>query len=80
MKRRSFLPFLSGAFLMSLFGFQSKAKPVEGDEIKTVLTKDGRAVRVRSSVINDSKVLNNKMSNQNLLSWLKKDNLNPWSR
>ena len=59
--RRNFLPLLSGLFLpLSVFG---KTKPVTVQQAdvsyQTMLTKDG-------------KIVNKQLSNQSLLSWLKK--------
>lgn len=78
--RRKFLPFLSGSFLLALFGFTTAKIPTEKEEYKTVITKDGKAVRVRARVLQESKTLDKKLSNKNLLSWLQKDNINPWSK
>lgn len=72
--RRNFLPLLSGLFLpLAVFG---KTKPVtvqQGDvSYQTMLTKDGKIVKVRSKSISEAKIVNKQLSNQSLLSWLKK--------
>jgi len=72
--RRKFFPFLSAGFLLPFFG-QAKTvqKLVEEDEgYQTLLTKDGKAVRVKKAAIRDSKVVDKGLSNKSLLSWLKK--------
>ncbi len=74
--RRKFLPFLGGGLLLPFIG---SAKEVEelieptDKSYKTMLTKDGKLVKVRSNAINDSKVVDKKMSNKSLLTWLKKN-------
>lgn len=46
----------------------------EDDEFETMLTADGKAVKVRKGALKEAKVINDKMSNQSLLSWLKPKN------
>lgn len=41
------------------------------DEFVTMLTSDGKAVKVRRDAVKNAKVIEKKMSNQSLLSWLK---------
>jgi hypothetical protein len=41
------------------------------DEFVTMLTAEGKAVKVRRDVIKNAKVIEKKMSNQSLLSWLR---------
>ena len=41
------------------------------DEFVTMLTADGKAVKVRRDAVKNAKVIEKKMSNQSLLSWLK---------
>lgn len=41
------------------------------DEFVTMLTADGKAVKVRRDAVNNAKIIEKKMSNQSLLSWLK---------
>ncbi|RLD24271.1 MAG: hypothetical protein DRI71_03035 [Bacteroidetes bacterium] len=74
--RRKLLPFL-GSFLLLPFIGSSKSLTdiVEPDQsYQTMLTKDGKIVKVRSSKVNDSKVVDKQLSNHSLLKWLKKDN------
>ena len=76
MKRRKLLPFLSSLFFLP---FISSAKTVTEivDDVaptyQTMLTKDGKAVQVRTRAVNDSKVVDKQLSNKSLLKWLKKD-------
>ena len=73
LNRRRFLPFLGGGFLLPFFGFSKPVKETGEEEYHTVLTKDGRAVKVKASVVESSKVVDKGMSNKSLLGWLKKD-------
>ncbi|MBL7878044.1 MAG: hypothetical protein JNL53_20425 [Cyclobacteriaceae bacterium] len=41
------------------------------DEFVTMLTAEGKAVKVRRDAVKNAKVIEKKMSNQSLLSWLK---------
>ena len=72
--RRKFFPFLSAGFLLPFFGHAKTAqKLVEEDEgYQTLLTKDGKAVRVKKNAVRGSKVVDKGLSNKSLLSWLKK--------
>lgn len=40
-------------------------------EFVTMLTAEGKAVKVRKDAVKNAKVIEKKMSNQSLLSWLK---------
>lgn len=73
LNRRRFLPFLGGGFLLPFFGFSKPKDDSVEEEYHTVLTKDGRAVKVKASVVESSKVVDKGMSNKSLLGWLKKD-------
>jgi hypothetical protein len=70
--RRKFLPFLT------LLPFTGSAKSVTDLErstepsYQTMLTKDGKVVKVRSEIVNDSKIIDKQLSNRSLLKWLKK--------
>lgn len=41
------------------------------DEFVTMLTAEGKAVKVKKALLKKAKVIEKKMSNQSLLSWLK---------
>lgn len=41
------------------------------DEFVTMLTSEGKAVKVKRDAIKNAKVIEKKMSNQSLLSWLR---------
>lgn len=62
------LPFLSVAAPLSAKPAGDKAKDLE---FTTMLTAEGKAVKVRTSELKNAKVIDKKMSNQSLLSWLK---------
>ena len=46
-------------------------KQSKDDEFVTMLTSEGKAVKVRRDAIKNAKVIEKKMSNQSLLNWLK---------
>jgi hypothetical protein len=75
--RRRFLPFFSSILFLPFIG---KAKALgdlvdEPDQYQTLLTKDGKIVKVRSKTVNDSKIIDNDLSNRSLLKWLKKNSI-----
>ncbi|MBW6482461.1 MAG: hypothetical protein K0B10_05320 [Vicingaceae bacterium] len=73
--RRSFFPMLGAGLILPLFGF-GKASPEvleESNEYQTLLKPDGTAVRVKKSVLAESKVIEKNISNKSLLNWLNKD-------
>lgn len=75
--RRKFLPFLGGGILFPFFGSARSVEKLvdsDGGKYETLLTKDGKVVKVRTGAINDSEVIKTQLSNKSLLSWLKKDN------
>lgn len=77
--RRKFLPFLSGSLFLPILG-TAKSTPEEVSQedqtFQTLLTKDGRIVKVKSTTVADSKIVDKQMSNGSLLKWLKKkDNI-----
>lgn len=62
------LPFLS----MAQSAVAAPAsKQEEESKFITMLTAEGKAVRVRKAELKNAKVIEKKMSNQSLLSWLK---------
>ena len=72
--RRGVLPILGSAFLLPLLG---AAKPIEttllnADEYQTLLKPDGTTVRVKVETVNNSKVIQEKVSNESFLKWLGK--------
>lgn len=73
--RRGFLPLLGSGLLLPILGFGKPASQVhdENEEYQTLLRNDGTTVRVRKSVIENSKVVKKNISNKSLLQWLKKD-------
>ena len=71
--RRNFLPMLSSLFLpLTVFGKTSDVVQQSDQSYQTMLTKDGKIVKVRSKIVIDSKIIDKKISNRSLLSWLKK--------
>lgn len=72
--RRRFLPLLGGA-LLPLLGMK-KITELPDEEFETLLTKDGTAVRVKKSTVQQSKVVEKNVSNKSLLGWLNKKDEN----
>lgn len=73
--RRKFLPFLGGGILLPFIGSTKDVEAIiepADKSFKTMLTKDGKLVKVRTNTVNASKVVDKKMSNKSLLGWLKK--------
>ncbi len=66
------LPFLPVA--KSLAGSTNELQ--QEDEFVTMLNAEGKAVRVRKDALKKAKVIEQKMSNQSLLSWLKPKGFN----
>lgn len=66
------LPFLPVA--KSLAGSADELK--RDNEFVTMLNAEGKAVRVRKDALKKAKVIEQKMSNQSLLSWLKPKGFN----
>ena len=60
------LPFLSTAKPLG-----AKPKSDQDDEFITMLTAEGKAVKVRKSALKNAKIIEEKISNQSLLNWLK---------
>ncbi len=77
LQRRKFLPILGGGLLLPLLPLKaaSTAPTLEEEqaeeEYRTLLKPDGKAVRVKVSQLKKSKVVRKKLSNQELLGWLK---------
>lgn len=62
------LPFLPVAKSLAA---ATAAHQKQDDEFVTMLNAEGKAVRVRKDALKTAKVIEKKMSNQSLLSWLK---------
>ncbi len=72
--RRKFLPVLGGSFSIPFLA-STKANSLaeqSDQQFQTLLTADGKIVKVRSGAIKKSEILNKELSNQSLLKWLKK--------
>jgi hypothetical protein len=75
--RRSFLPILGTSFLLPFLGFgQSSPKKTlsknDNDDYQTLLKPDGTIVKVKTSTLQKSKIVNTKISNSSFLNWLNK--------
>lgn len=74
LSRRTFLgagltlPFLS---ITNPLPAETLLNKEEDNEFTTMLTADGKAVKVKKNALKDAKVIEEKMSNQSLLGWLK---------
>jgi hypothetical protein len=75
LSRRGFLPLLGSGLLLPLLGFGKPTCEIdeENEEYHTLLKKDGTTVRVKKSIVENSKVVKKNISNKSLLEWLKKD-------
>jgi hypothetical protein len=62
------LPFLPVASPLAKATADEQSKD---DEFVTMLTSEGKAVKVRRDAVKKAKVIEKKMSNQSLLSWLR---------
>lgn len=62
------LPFLS---LPGSLQAEPDNKQIHDDEYITMLTAEGKTVKVKKNALGKAKVIDKKMSNQSLLSWLK---------
>lgn len=72
--RRKFLPLLSALFLPFAGSGKSITEIVEPEpEYQSMLTKDGRMVKVKVKTVSDSKIVDKQLSNKSLLTWLKKN-------
>ncbi len=76
--RRKFLPLLSGLFLPFAASATGSGKSITDivepePEYQTMLTKDGRIVKVKVKTVSDSKIVDKQLSNKSLLTWLKKN-------
>jgi len=69
--RRKFLPFLGLGMLLPWVGVAAGRKSEEA-EYETLLTADGKLVKVKKDHLSRAEVVNKHMSNKNLLSWLGK--------
>jgi len=75
--RRGILPILGSTLLIPFLGFSNSIKNCsinadEEEEYKTLLKSDGSTVKVKSTVLKDSKIVKKNVSNRNLLKWLRK--------
>jgi hypothetical protein len=74
--RRGFIPLVGAGLFMPFFSKSESLKkhkdPKEDNEFTTLLTPDGKVVKVKRSALKKVKVLKKNMSNKSLLTWLKK--------
>lgn len=72
--RRKFLGFSLALPFLAVVKPLAKTTEYEqskDDAFVTMLTAEGKAVRVRKDEVKNAKVIEKKMSNQSMLSWLK---------
>jgi hypothetical protein len=75
--RRKILPLIGGGLLLPFFGSAKTVEKLVSDddgEYQILLTKEGKAVKVRTTAVKDSKIVDKQLSNTSLLNWLKKNN------
>jgi len=72
--RRSFIPKLGSSFLLPFFvsAKATELDAIEKDAYKTLLKPDGTVVKVKVSVLENSKVVRTNISNKSLLHWIGK--------
>ncbi|MFD1314724.1 hypothetical protein [Namhaeicola litoreus] len=74
--RRSMLPILGSTLLIPFLGIgktiEKESTDTKEDEFQTLLKPDGTVVKVRTSTIKNSKVVQKNISNKGLLHWLGK--------
>jgi hypothetical protein len=78
--RRKVLPLIGGGLILPFLGFGKKREQAfeeEDTSYQTMLTKDGRLVKVKKQVIDKSKKVESKVSNKGLLNWLTKGDKKP---
>jgi hypothetical protein len=76
LSRRSMLPILGSTLLIPFLGMSSTQEKEsideKAEEFQTLLKPDGTVVKVRTSAIKNSKVVQKNISNKGLLNWLGK--------
>lgn len=74
--RRSMFPILGTTLLIPFMGIGRSTQTIlevkSDDEFQTLLRPDGTVVKVKSSAIKNSKVVQKNISNKSLLNWLGK--------
>lgn len=75
--RRGMLPIFGGSLLIPFLGFgnsEEQATIVQDDDdtYQTLLKPDGTTVRVKTSKIQDSRIVKKNISNKSFLKWLDK--------
>lgn len=75
LSRRNILPILGSALLVPFLGFGKstfKEAPLDDNEseYRTLLKSDGTTVKVKVSTLKNSKIIQKKVSNKKLFSWL----------
>ena len=69
--RRKFLPAFTGLLLTPFISTKAK-NLTEDTEYKTLIKKDGTAVRIKIASLKKAKTIERNISNQSLLQWLGK--------
>lgn len=71
--RRGMLPLLGSGLLIPFLGFGKTPNIIrEDEEFKILLKPDGTTVKVKTSVLENSKVVKKNVSNSSFLNWLDK--------
>jgi len=72
--RRSFIPKLGSSFLLPFFvsGKEIELDAFKEEEYKTLLKPDGTVVKVKASVLKNSKIVKKNISNKSFLNWIGK--------
>ncbi len=74
--RRGILPILGSTLLIPFLGFSSsdnnKTIDTNKEEYQTLLKPDGTTVKVKTSTLENSKIVKKRISNTSFLNWLNK--------
>lgn len=72
--RRGVLPLIGSTLLIPFLGFSksNNDSPIDNEEYQTLLKPDGTTVKVKTSTINESKIIKKNSSNKSFLNWLDK--------
>ena len=73
--RRNVLSILGTSLFIPFLGFGVSTKDEKSDaieEYQTLLKPDGTIVKVKSSILNKSKIIKRNITNKSFRSWLKK--------
>ncbi len=73
LSRRGFFPLLGSGLLLPILGFSKPTSEIldTDEEYDIFINAEGKSVKVRKSVVKKASIVNDNVSNQSLLDWLK---------